>query len=68
MAITLTSEELYIGIIVVLIGIQLYQQRLINKLQKECLSIWNQVAILVSSISLEILDLQKNLDKKKDKE
>ena len=67
MTITFTPEHLYIGIIIVLIGLQLYQLRLIKKLEKECDDIWAQLGTLVGNITSQILSLQKDLNSKEDK-
>ena len=67
MTITFTQEHLYVGIIIVLIGIQIYQQRLIKRLEKECDDIWSQLGTLVGSISSQILSLQKDMNDKQDK-
>jgi hypothetical protein len=67
MTITFTPEHLYIGIIVVLIGLQIYQLRLIHKLEKECDDIWAQLGTLVGSITSQILSLQKDINGKQDK-
>ena len=68
MTFTVSDNQLYVGIIVVLILIQLYQQKLIRGLQKETNDIWNQIAILVTTISAELTGLQKSVSNKKDKE
>jgi len=67
MTITFTQEHLYVGIIVVLVLIQLYQQRLIKKLEKECDDIWSQLGTLVGSVSSQIISLQKDINDKQDK-
>lgn len=67
MTITLTQEHLYIGIIVVLILLQVYQLRLINKLEKECDDIWAQLGTLVGNITSQVLSLQKDINAKQDK-
>lgn len=67
MTVTFTPEHLYIGIIVILIGLQIYQLRLINKLEKECDDIWAQLGTLVGNITSQILSLQKDLNGKEDK-
>ena len=67
MTITFTPEHLYIGIIVILVGLQIYQLRLINKLEKECDDIWAQLGTLVGNITSQILSLQKDLNSKEDK-
>ena len=67
MTVTLTPEHLYIGIIIILAGLQIYQFRLINKLEKECDDIWAQLGTLVGNITSQILSLQKDLNGKEDK-
>ena len=67
MTLTFTPEQLYIGIIVVLIGIQIYQQRLIKKLEKETEDIWAQLGTLVGSLTTQILGMQKDINSKQDK-
>jgi hypothetical protein len=67
MTLTLTPEHLYIGIIVVLVAIQLYQQRTISKLEKECDDIWSQMGTLVGNITSQMLSMQKDINDKQDK-
>lgn len=67
MTVTLTQEHLYLGIIIILAGLQIYQLRLIKKLEKECDDIWTQLGTLVGNITSQILSLQKDLNGKEDK-
>ena len=67
MTLTFTPEQLYIGIIVVLVGIQIYQQRLIHKLEKETDDIWAQLGTLVGNLTTQILSMQKDINSKADK-
>jgi hypothetical protein len=67
MTITFTQEHLYIGIIVILVGIQIYQQRIIRNLEKECDDIWAQLGALVGNMSKEIISIQKDIAGKQDK-
>lgn len=67
MTLTFTPEQLYIGIIVILIGIQIYQQRLIYKLEKETDDIWAQLGTLVGNLTTQILSMQKDINSKADK-
>ena len=67
MTVTLTQEHLYLGIIIILAGLQIYQLRLIKKLEKECDDIWAQLGTLVGNITSQILSLQKDLNSKEDK-
>jgi hypothetical protein len=65
MTITLEEKHLYIGIILVLMAIQIYQQYRIASIKREIESIWNQLGTLAFGISNKIIELQK--DKKEDK-
>jgi hypothetical protein len=56
-----------VGIIILLIGIQIYQQRTIKKLEKECDDIWSQLGTLVGNISNQIISLQRDINDKQDK-
>ena len=67
MTLTFTPEQLYIGIIVILVGIQIYQQRLIHKLEKETEDIWAQLGTLVGNLTTQILSMQKDINSKADK-
>lgn len=67
MTITFTPEHIYIGIIVILVGLQIYQLRLINKLEKECDDIWAQLGTLVGNITSQMLSMQKDINDKQDK-
>jgi hypothetical protein len=67
MTVTLTQEHLYLGIIIILAGLQIYQLRLIKKLEKECDDIWAQLGTLVGNITSQILSLQKDINGKEDK-
>lgn len=65
MTVVLEEKHLYIGIILLLMFIQIYQQRKIFHLNKEVENIWNQIGTLAFGISNKITELQK--DKKEDK-
>lgn len=67
MTITFTPEHLYIGIIVFLMIIQIYQQRTIKKLERECDDIWAQLGTLVGNITSQMLSMQKDINDKQDK-
>jgi len=67
MTITVTETQVYVGIIIVLMVIQMYQQRVISKLEKETKQIWEQIGILVVSLGTELGNMQKDLNKKEDK-
>jgi hypothetical protein len=67
MTVTFTPEHLYMGIIIILAGLQIYQFRLIKKLEKECDDIWAQLGTLVGSVTKEIISIQKDIASKQDK-
>jgi len=64
MTVTLTHEHLYIAIIFILMGIQIYQRNSIKKLEKEVDDIWSQMAALVANISIQLTASQKDKNDK----
>lgn len=67
MTITVTETQVYVGIIIVLMIVQMYQHKIITKLEKDNKQIWEQIGILVVSLGTELGNLQKDLNKKEDK-
>lgn len=67
MTITLTEEQLYLSVIGFLCILQILQWTAIRKLQKECESLWTQIATLVAGVSNQITSIQKDLNNKEDK-
>ena len=67
MTFTISSEHVYIAIILVLMGIQVWQWRLIFKFQKECDHIWTQLGTLAASLATQLLSIQQEINKKEDK-
>lgn len=67
MTITITSEHVYIGIIVILGLLQLFQWRVIYRLSRESNALWEQVGILAAALSNQIISIQKDLSNKQDK-
>ena len=67
MTVTVTETQVYVGIIILLMIIQMYQHRVISKLEKETKQIWEQIGILVVSLGAELGNMQKDLNKKEDK-
>ena len=68
MTFTITDTTIYVGVTILLIGIQLYHQWVIKNIQKETKQIWEQIGILVISLGAQLGEVQKNLNQKKDKE
>lgn len=67
MTINLTQEHLYVGIILILMAIQVYQQKRISKLEKEVDDIWLQLGVITQGITTKLMDLLKDLNNKQDK-
>jgi hypothetical protein len=67
MTINITQEWLYVGIIFVLIGIQIYQQTKIAKLFKEATDLWEQMSILTMTIANKFTELDVRVKELKDR-
>jgi hypothetical protein len=67
MTVNLTETTLYVVIILILMGIQIYQLVQTRKLEKECRDLWDQLGTLTFSITNKMLEMQKNLNDKQDK-
>lgn len=67
MTITVTEEQMYLGVIGFLCILQILQWAAIKKLQKECDNLWNQIGTLVAGVSNQIISIQKDLNNKQDK-
>ena len=59
MTITITTENVYLGIIFMFMLIQIYQWREIFRLKKQTKQIWEQIRILTINVATEIMDLKK---------
>lgn len=68
MTLTLTQEHLHIGIILLLMGLQIYQWKKIIKANSEIQKIWSQISIWNTMVAMKLLDTQKEIDKLNDKE
>jgi len=68
MTITLTQENIYIGIILILMGIQILQWKQVNKLKDEVHKLWDQISVWNTMIAIKFLDTQKEIDKLNNKE
>ena len=68
MTFTLTQEHLYIGIILFLMVLQIYQWKQIYKLKSEVQKLWNQISIWNTMVAMKLLDTQKEIDKLNNKE
>jgi hypothetical protein len=62
MTLTLSENQVYVGIILVLMGIQIYQWRVIVDLKKQVDQIWTQIAITIGAVAKEIKDLENKIE------
>ena len=62
MTFTITTENLYLGIIIFFMLVQIYQWRVIYNMKSEIDSIWKQIHLLTINIAAEILKLKKEHD------
>ena len=68
MTVTFTQEQIYVGIILVLMGVQMIQWKQIFSLKSEVQKIWNQISVFNTMVAIKLLDTQKEIDKLNDKE
>lgn len=66
MTINLSETSLYIGIMLVLVGIQIYQQVRITRLERDNEDLWEQMATLTSSFVSKMLDAVRANKEKQD--
>ena len=64
MTVTLQESALYIGVTVLLIAIQVYQQFLIRNLQKEIRRLWEQAASSAIILFSKVDELDKKVNNK----
>lgn len=67
MTITLTREGIYTVVLLLLMVLQIYQWIVIKRLSKDYEKIWDQISILVVSISNQLGVFQKEINNKEDK-
>ena len=58
---------IYIGLIALLLILQIYQTRRIEKNKKDIDTLWNQMQSLVLSIASALDQLEKKIDENQDK-
>ena len=68
MTFTLNQEHFYIGVILFLLGMQVYQWAKIYKLNDEVQKLWNQISVFNTIVAIKLLDTQKEIDKLNNKE
>ena len=67
MSITITPENIYIGIILILMGMQIHHSIKLDKAKKEIKQIWDQISIFNTMVAMKLLENQKELNKLKEK-
>jgi hypothetical protein len=67
MIVTITKEMIYVGLIALLLILQIYQTRRIEKNKKDIDALWNQMQSLVLSIASALDQLEKKIDENQDK-
>jgi len=67
MTVTLTDGVLYLIVVLLLMGIQVYQQVKIRKNRKEIDKLWEQIGTIAYSISVKMIEMQKDITTKEDK-
>jgi hypothetical protein len=67
MTVTITETSFYLGVVLFLLVAQVYHQIQIKKLEKDAKQLWEQIGILVVSISAQMLQQQKDINEKQDK-
>ena len=67
MTITVDSDYLYLGVILILMLIQVLQIRSIMILKQQVASLWEQISIIAITTSGLIQKVEKKIDGKQDK-
>lgn len=62
MTVTVTTEKVYLVIILILLCVQFFQWRAIYKLKDQIDQIWTQMALLVGTFGKEVKELEKKVN------
>jgi hypothetical protein len=68
MVLEITSEHIYIGIIVVLAGIQIFQWRKVDMLERIMSQVIDDIKILSVAADMKFNSLEKKIDTEKSRE
>jgi uncharacterized membrane protein len=63
MNITLSIEQIYFFFILVLLGLQIYQQIQLSKTKKEIDKLWDQISTWNTMVAMKLLELQDSITK-----
>jgi hypothetical protein len=64
---TITQEQFYLGIAIILLVLQVYQYRQLDKAKSEIKKLWDQISVFNTMVAMKLLENQKELDKLKEK-
>ena len=64
---TITQEQFYLGIVIILLVLQVYQYRQLDKAKSEIKKLWDQISVFNTMVAMKLLENQKELDKLKEK-
>lgn len=67
MSITLGENSIYLVAILLLMAVQAFQFHLLKKMKSEIDQVWSQIGTIVLSISTKMMEMQQDINKKKDK-
>lgn len=67
MTITVTSEYLYLGAVLILMLIQVLQWFIMSRIKREISDLWTQISIIAVSSSQMLEKLEKKVDAKEDR-
>ena len=68
MNVTITSDYVYMFVIFLLMGIQIYQNIQLSKTKSEVDKLWDQISTFNTIVAIKLLDTQKEIDKLNNKE
>lgn len=68
MNVTITSDHVYMFVIFLLMGIQIYQNIQLSKTKGEVDKLWDQISLWNTMVAMKLLDTQKEIDKLNNKE
>ena len=63
MNITITPDNVYTGIALLLMGLQIYQYKQLEKSKKEIQRLWDQIATFNTMVALKLLETQQDINK-----
>jgi len=63
MNITITMEHIYMFIVFLLMGIQIYQNIQLDKSKKEINKLWDQISTWNTMVAMKLLENQKEINK-----